>query len=223
MKQKLRVIVGAAAAILMGGAVAGATTLDTGCYSTTYPSGCTTSSPYWTSASFISAGSAIELNFNPITSTEPKSVTLNPLSGNTSLPFVFTSSSASFNEVTSPSKGLAAPSIALTMPSGGENALWLGLGNTGGSGGSLTLTLSDGETFSTPSSGGFGLSLSQPITSLTLSASSGQAFIDDFFFATSALPQGNPSSAPEAATILLVSGGALILFGTRRRWVRREA
>ncbi len=43
--------------------------------------------------------------------------------------------------------------------------------------------------------------------------------MDDFFFAQSAIDNlGAGSSAPEAATLLLVGGGMFILFGAIRRF-----
>jgi hypothetical protein len=114
--------------------------------------------------------------------------------------------------------------INVAMPSSGENAILLSVGSTSGT--SLTVTLSDGETFSI-SSGLFGLSISHPITSLLLSTSPGsQAVIDDLWYGSSSLtqdqtggsPVGDPATAPEGATLLLMAGGSLILFGARRKF-----
>ncbi len=113
--------------------------------------------------------------------------------------------------------------INVTTPVAGENALLLSIGSTSGT--PLMLTFSDGESFSL-SSGLVGFSISHPITSLLLTTSPGsQAVIDDFWYGTSSLTQdpaqgpGNGSSStPEGATLLLVTGGSLILFGARRKF-----
>lgn len=127
--------------------------------------------------------------------------------------------------------------IDIATPSGGETALLLNFGiyntnyNGRDYGASLALALSDGETF-TSGNGIFWFSSSAPITSLkvTSSKSAGdEPFVLQLAYAASNLPSdtGNPggtSPVPEPATILLVSGGALVLFGfgARHRWFRRE-
>jgi len=104
--------------------------------------------------------------------------------------------------------------ISVTAPSGGANALFLGIGSTGNT--PLTITLSDGETFPGLSPGLFGFSLSHPITGLTLSTTSGsQPVIDDFWYGNSSLSQDAPTV--EAATYLLMGGGLLVLIGARRK------
>jgi len=111
--------------------------------------------------------------------------------------------------------------INVTMPSAGENAVLLSMGSTSGT--PLTLTLSDGESFSL-SSGLFGLSISHPITSFVLTTTPGsQAVIDDLWYGNSSLTQdqgsgNNPAPDSEGATLILIIGGSLILFGVRRKF-----
>lgn len=124
---------------------------------------------------------------------------------------------------------LTSTEMTIAMPSGGETAVYLSLYNLNGSsngGGTLNLMLSNGTSIS-----GYGpdfwFSSSDPVTSLTLSANN-QPFLAQISYATSILAAGssNPggtSPVPEPATFLLVSGGALILFGAGRRWFRRDA
>jgi hypothetical protein len=89
--------------------------------------------------------------------------------------------------------------------------------------GTLSLTLSDNETFSV-SNGQFGLSISHPITWFKVSTSSGtRPFLEYVYFGTSSLPQDTDlSAANEAATPVLLGGGLVILAGAvRRKWLRR--
>lgn len=123
--------------------------------------------------------------------------------------------------------------IEVTLPGSGESAVYLDVNteaNNALTNGSLTLTLSDGETFSV-SSGQFGLSLSQSITWYELTTSSGQSpFLQWAYFGNSSLPQdpgggggADPSPTPEAATLALVGGGILVLFGAKRKSVFKLA
>jgi hypothetical protein len=122
--------------------------------------------------------------------------------------------------------------IQVTMPGSGQSAIYF-YANTESNNtltnGSLTLTLSDGEIFSI-FSGQFGLSISHPITSYNVTTSAGQAaFLQWAYFGNSSLPQdgggtgSNPGQAPEAATIALVGGGILVLFGSKRKLIRKFA
>jgi hypothetical protein len=89
--------------------------------------------------------------------------------------------------------------------------------------GTLSLTLSDGETF-TISNGQFGLSISHPITWFKLGDNSGyRPFLEYAYFGTSSLPQDSQvSAANEAATPVLLGGGLALLAGAvRKRWLRR--
>ena len=118
----------------------------------------------------------------------------------------------------------AGAGINIALPGAGANALLVVVGSTGGP---LTLSLSDGETFSLGNGGLFGLSLSHPVTSMLLTTTAGsQAVIDDLWFGASALtqdsgpvnnPPADPSPAPEGASLVLVAGGALVLFGAKRK------
>ena len=110
--------------------------------------------------------------------------------------------------------------INVTTPAAGENAILVSIASTSGT--PLTLTLSDGESFSL-SSGVFGMSISHPVTSVFITTTSGsRAVINDFYFGTSSLTQdggqGNQTPTPEAATLLLTVGGLSILLGARRKF-----
>jgi len=183
---------------------------------------------------------ATELNFNALSLNASYNTsagkTLQPLAGS-SLPFVFTGPTASGayqltaddfgprNSLSLFGSASGSGSITVTMPTGGVNALLLGLGTTG-SGGPITIRLSDGETFSVsaaPNTYAFlGLSISHNINWLTVS-SPDRPNLNDFYFATSQLTQDSltqnqtQTPASQCATFLLVSGSLLSLFGARRR------
>lgn len=112
-------------------------------------------------------------------------------------------------------------SINVAMPGTGRSAMLLDANCI--SCGTLSLTLSDNETFSV-SNGQFGLSISHPITWFKVSSSAGmRPFLEYVYFGTSSLPQdSNMSPANEAATPVLLGGGLVILAGAvRRKWLRR--
>jgi hypothetical protein len=95
----------------------------------------------------------------------------------------------------------------------------LGLATTGNT--PVTLTLSDGESFSSISTAFFGVSISHPITWLTLTTTTGSAVIvDDFYYGVSSLPQDSPTS--EGATMAMCGGGLLVLLGSVRRKDKRR-
>jgi hypothetical protein len=178
-------------------------------------------------------GTPIELNFSGVqtgkTYSNSSGVTLNPISG-TKLPFIFTGpdntgynlAGTTFTQygrnfifLEGASDGIG--SISIALPTGGENAIYLSLDSTNNT--SLTVKLSDGETFTSPA-GPFGLALSQDITWLSVSTSSGShPLIDDFFFGTSNLPQ--QTQAFEVATFFLMGTGLLVLAGARRTFAKR--
>jgi hypothetical protein len=108
--------------------------------------------------------------------------------------------------------------IDVTMPGSGNSAFLFNAQCITCSG--LTLTLSDGETFSI-SNGQFGASISHNITWFKLNTTSGtRPFLEYVYFGTSALPQDAPQ-AKEAATFVLIGGGLLTLAGAgRRSWMR---
>ncbi len=188
----------------------------------------------WNSAAYTVSGSQFELNFYPVGSSSYNTsagITLTP-SGKPSVGFTFTGpdngpyklTGTTYNGTTAlagPSDGVGYINVA--TPAGGETAILLGLGSSNNSN-PLTLTLSDGETF-TISSGApslFGFSIGHSITSLTLSTTSGaQPVIDDFYYGTSSLPPDPPPTA-EGATAVMIAGGLLLLFGGRRKLAKRR-
>lgn len=121
--------------------------------------------------------------------------------------------------------------MTVTMASPGETAVYLNLFNYNAGysgGGDIEIDLAN-QTFTTLSGNVFWFASSDPITSFTIT-SNNQPFIAQLDYAESIAAAsgsgsgtGSPSPVPEPATILLVSGGALIFFGARRRWFRREA
>lgn len=116
--------------------------------------------------------------------------------------------------------------INAALSGAGQNAILLSVESTTGS--PMTLTLSDGEIYTLSSDNVFGLSLSHPITSFTLSAGAGtEPIIDDLWYGTSALIQDGATTnsgpqdvapAAEGATLLMVVGGTLVLFGAKRKF-----
>ena len=152
--------------------------------------------------------------------------------GNSSIGFTFTGpdntgykltgyayGSHNFQSLESGSDATATMNIA--TPAAGENALFVAIATTNNT--PVLLTLSDGETFTitTQASGpsNFGLSLSHPITWLTLSTTAGSAaIVTDFYYGVSSMPQDSPVS--EGATMAMCGGGLLILFGSLRRRAR---
>ncbi len=107
-------------------------------------------------------------------------------------------------------------SITVNTPAAGENAILIFADATGS--GSLTLVLSDGESFAI-GNGTFGFVLSQTITSFTLSASgTSQPFVYDVSYGNSDLPQDSPAS--EAATFGLMGSGLLLVFSAGRKWLK---
>ncbi len=162
--------------------------------------------------------------------------TLTPMSG-PALPFVFTGPDGSGFQLTGGTygRGNAASlfgasdgvgNITVTLPTGGENAILLGLGTTGNAP-SMTVTLSDSETFTvTATSGAYeflGISLSHDISWLTISSSS-QTVVNDFYFGSSKLTQDAPGSqtpsvSPEGSTFSLLGGSLLLFLGLRRKFI----
>ncbi len=104
----------------------------------------------------------------------------------------------------------------------GVTGIMLGVGETG-SGSPITVTLSDGETFTIdPTVGGttlLGFSSSTTITSVYLTTAAGSAVVlDDLLAGVSNIPASTGPSSPasECATILLISGG-LVFLGAKRK------
>ena len=114
--------------------------------------------------------------------------------------------------------------INVLTPSAGNNAILVSVGSTAST--PITLTLSDNESFTLNTGGLFGMALTHPVTSLTVSTTSGsQPVINDFWFGSSSLTQdgggsGGASPVPEGRTAMLVAGGILVLFGAGRRVAR---
>lgn len=184
------------------------------------------------------SASPTEANFSPIqytTYSTSQGITLTP-AGNSSVPFGITGPDGSnwaltgvnySGYVSLESGSDSSAEMEITMPSGGENAFLLSLATLNGD--SMTVTLSDGETF-TASKGLLGLSISHPISWLTVSTATGDnVVLDDLWYGSSSLTQdgtnngsggsgsGSGSNAPEAATLLLTAGGAFFLFGSVRK------
>ena len=202
----------------------------------------TTSTTTWVGSQYITGGfTAVSFGSFSSTSTFPSGLNLS--SG-----FDFTALQGSSDVLkggygSTGSLGLlGAPdgSITLALPSGGETALFMGLGDTMTSATlSLELILSDGSTATytpTVSVGTFGFSSSLPITSVVLSTTSGDPVFYNLYYATSSLPPtaggtgsggsgsgSDPASVPEASTSLLAGGGLLLLFfSTGRKLILRK-
>ena len=115
-------------------------------------------------------------------------------------------------------------SINATVPSGGENALFLFVNGTVNT--PLTLLLSDGQSFSVKS-GNFGIQLSHTISSFSLTTTAGSAVaIRNLDWGTSALPQdsagtASPSATPEAGTLSLFGFGLFLLSIGMRLFKKR--
>jgi hypothetical protein len=108
-----------------------------------------------------------------------------------------------------------------TTPSSGLKAFGLGVGLLGKSA-PITLSLSDGETFTlNPAVNGsvfLGLSSTTSITSFVLSTTSGsQVELTDFFAAASNETSGTPAPATEVTTAFMIGSG-LLLFVLRRKF-----
>jgi len=197
--------------LILGSGQAAATTIT----STTYSA--------WTAGL---TGTPTELDFSPIVIGKSYStasgLTLKAI-GNSSIGFNFTGpdngsyklTGVSHNNFQSLEAGSDSTAVMnVTTPAAGDNAIFLGLATTNNT--PITLTLSDGESFSSITTAFFGLSISHPITWLTLTTTSGSAVIvDDFYYGASNLPQD--SAVSEGATMAMCGGGLLILFGSVRR------
>lgn len=111
-------------------------------------------------------------------------------------------------------------SMVFTTPAAGLTAFGLGLGEIG-TASPITVTLSDGETFTaSPAVNGtvyLGLSSQTAITSFTLQTSSGANIeLTDFFAGVSNESASAPAPAAEVTTAIMIGTG-LLLFGARRR------
>jgi hypothetical protein len=120
------------------------------------------------------------------------------------------------NRPTLESAGDGVGGMTFTTPAGGLTAFGLGLGMLG-TAGPITITLSDGETFSAlPSINGdefLGFSSSTPITSFSLSAPNG-SFIELTDFDAGVF--NDPAPAGEVTTAIMVATGLLFLSRWRK-------
>jgi hypothetical protein len=209
---KLRWAVAVGAGFLMGIGTAAATTMT----STTFSA--------WTAGL---TGTPTELDFTPIIIGKSYStaagLTLKAI-GNAGIGFNVTGPDNGSYKLTGYSYGThnfqsliagndSTAVMSVTTPSAGNNGLFLGLATSNNT--PITLTLSDGQSFSSITTAFFGLSISHPITWLTLTTSSGSAVVlDDFYYGVSNLAQ--ESATPEGATAAMCGAGFLILFGAVR-------
>jgi hypothetical protein len=200
---------GAVGAALLLASAAGATTITSyGAYSAAGLSS-------WESTL---TGTATALNFGTVP--YAGSSTSYPLAG-----FIFADPSMTEYE-----NAFLAHSVTVTLPATGETALLLDFANNTSNGHetatSLTFTFPDQETFSESSLGMFGIASMTPFTSVTITANtvSGSAkllAVDGLWYGPA--PQSPPPDpTPEAATVLLTSGGALILLGSGRKLMQRR-
>lgn len=201
-------------ALMAGAFHAGATTITTTSYSTwnspAYITGSTTLVDLTTLQAGISYSNAAGYTSNGFNFTGPDNSS-----------YVLTSqyeANVNSNGLLGASDGIGA--IDVTMPGSGNSAVFFDAQCITCAGG-LTLTLSDGETFSI-SNGQFGFSISHPITWLKLNTNSGKSpFLEYAYFGTSSLPPDAPQTK-EAATFVLIGGGLLMVAGVgRRSWMRR--
>jgi len=209
------------AALAVGSFLVGGHAVATTIVSTTYSA--------WTAGL---TGAPTELDFSPIvigkTYNSVSGITLKAI-GNASVGFTFTGpdnqgykltgysyGARSFQSLEAGSDSTAVMNIA--TPPAGDNALWIAIATTSNT--PVLLTLSDGESFTITTQAGspsnFGLSISHPVTWLTLTTTSGSAaIVTDFYYGVSSQLQDSPVS--EGATLAMCGGGLLILFGSVRR------
>lgn len=187
------------------------------------------------------SGTPSSLNF-PTSTTCPGSSGAICTAGTTTLSsFTISGTGLNVNYDTSNGRtpGFEAPAITVATPTGGINAFFIQIGDSTSSA-PITITLSDGEQITSVNSSlidsptFFAIAISHDITSFSISSSSasGNVFLDALYYGTTNLAQdggsgdgsgSDPSQTPEAATILMIGGGLLALFGSRRKWVARFA
>jgi hypothetical protein len=188
----------------------------------------------------ISSGSAKDANFSTI-----QSITYGPSGYTTSDGFTITGPDGagtflqglSYNGMPSLKGGSdSAAQIKVTIPGGGKTGLLFMLASTPAATG-YTVTLSDGQVFNLAASTTiFGLSISHPITYVTLAASPGSSLIlQDVSYGNTTLaldpPDGgstgggtetgggtpDPGAVPEATTMLLLGTGLVTVAIARKR------
>lgn len=187
---------------------------------TTIPAGNTYSSlASWQTA--VGTGNATDLTFNATT-----------VPNGTKTPFTLGDFTFSGTGMTEENQQFEASTIhiASSIP---VSAVLLWIDTPGGSGGSFSLTLSDGETSgSVPISMNtyhqyavyYGFKGSTGITSIDVTGAG--IGVGDLWYSTAGLtqpPPKRPDPTPEAATSLLMSGGLLLLFSTGRKLPPRNA
>jgi ABC-type glycerol-3-phosphate transport system substrate-binding protein len=123
--------------------------------------------------------------------------------------------------------------INVTLPGSGKSAVFVwavAIHNN-------AVALSDQLNFSYDSTqygfsgGGFGLTSSRSLTSfvITPNVAGDGVLLEEVDVANSILPQDGgggdpgPTAAPEGVTIALVGGGLLVLFGSKRKFIRQLA
>lgn len=124
-------------------------------------------------------------------------------------------------------------SILISLPGSGLTAMYLLVdaidsSNSLHQNDNMTIGLYSGsnlmstDVFSSGTSGAIGFSTSYMVTSVLLSpeVANDGVFLTGLYSATSNLPPDSPPAA-EAATIALVGGGILVLFGVKRRFARK--
>jgi hypothetical protein len=182
----------------------------------------------------IAAGSGKDANFSTI-----QSITYGSSGYTTSDGFTITGPDGagtflqglSYNSIPSlKGNSDAAAQIKVTVPDSGQTALLFMLASTPAASG-YTVTLSDGQVFNLASNTTiFGLSVSHPITYITLAASPGSNLIlqdvsygntnlalDEGGGSGSGTSPGDPSEVPEATTILLLGTGLIAIAFARKR------
>ena len=205
-----------AAGFMLAASPAGATTVTTTSYATwkSNLTGAPTADDNFPTTSCASCSTSAGFSLGGYTFTGP-----NGLGG-------FSLSESSYGSAGFISSSNAGAGINVAAPGVGTNAFLLSVGTTNST--PITLALSDGESFSL-SSGLFGIALSHDVTSFTLSTSGGsQVYINDFYLGASSLPQdgggnpvnppANPTPTPEGSSIALLTGGLLVLFGSKKKW-----
>lgn len=127
-----------------------------------------------------------------------------------------------FNGSPSVKGGTDADAQVVVTAATGKTALLFGVGSSP-AGTGYTLTLSDGEVFNLAADTSlFGISVSHPITSATFATTPGSSFVLDYIgYGVTSQPlddggSSDPSSTPEASTLLLIGTG-LLLIGKFRR------
>lgn len=174
-----------------------------------------------TASTTVSVTSA---SYTPWEASNPGAVDLNFLSivNGSQNPFTLGGFTFAGSGMVEHSNDVIATSIGVTAPSGGETSMAIYLGNVSGytNATSFTLTFSDGSTASLSPLGLYAISSSTPIDSFTVTGNSAIG-IADLWYAPVTQTQ-NQDPTPEAATVILTSGGLLILLGSGQRLMQKR-